>query len=284
MPGLLKAAPERDLAVTFASGPRNKHSDRSAATGGASVDADQLHQQPTIDWPLDSTNPDALWTVACVDLDSVVAQSEVHQRTTRLANETPLRERLVWLVVNAPAPHLVNTGHVLCPWDAQPQQLQDRKELHRLVTLVFRQRAPVDPKSLKEFKSDEAHHDESQRVRSLGKLLHGHAEILSDHSWAGSFFTVDCQPAEASKGGATMLHGVEPPLAKVDAQLKHHQDAKERSQDRRAAANIKAARLHANEGYALGTEPEAPHWNKNEEQAQANERNADDASGTAKLH
>lgn len=78
--------------------------------------------------------------------------------------------------------------------------------------------------------------------------------------------------------------GVEPPLAKVDAQLKHHQDAKERSQDRRAAANIKAARLHANEGYALGTEPEAPHWNKNEEQAQANERNADDASGTAKLH
>jgi hypothetical protein len=67
LPLLLQAPPRHALQAAF-----DKHSKKHAKGGvdsihaGEVMDLVKLSAPPELEWPLDSDEPDALWTVACV--------------------------------------------------------------------------------------------------------------------------------------------------------------------------------------------------------------------------
>jgi hypothetical protein len=153
---------------------------------GETLDYSQLKRQPTLDWPMDSTEPERLWTLACIDVDARPEDPNEERTTTIAGAATPLRQRLVWMMVDVGGPALLSTGRVLAGWDPDVESMQKSGAptgQHRLVFLVWPQKGHIQRSKLDEHCFDA----ETHRQVYISSLLAKHREILADRVWAANF-------------------------------------------------------------------------------------------------
>lgn len=184
LPDLLKQLPRHTLAVEF--GKTKKRSATSGLDLGETLDHAQLKRAPILDWPMDSTEPDRLWTLACIDVDARPEDPNEERTTTIAGAATPLRQRLVWMMVDVGGPSMMNTGRVLAGWDPDVDSMQKSGAptgQHRLVFLVWPQKGHIQRSKLDEHCFD----SETNRQVYIASLLAKHPQILADRVWAANF-------------------------------------------------------------------------------------------------
>jgi len=218
IPLLLKKAPRHPLTLRFgrggSGGRKSKGKGGSEIEAGEEVERDHLRHPPALDWPINSDKPEQLWTVAAIDLDaldpSLLAPPSSHHishsneyRTVNVAGaSTPPQQKLVWLLMNVPAPHLLGNAHVLANWDAGLEGEKKWKDkpvgLHRFVVLVWAQDKPLPIGTQRDTKLHEHAFEAKDRREgfSLPNFLHQYKKScgLSDEIWAGNFFWAEPQP------------------------------------------------------------------------------------------
>jgi len=195
---LLKHIPQHILSVQHDKKHKSYISDKESL--GIEIELEDLKNIPLINFPLDSSQPDTHFTVVAFDVDSdhpelLNPPSHHHHKdepsyhTTSLVHiSTPTTQRMIWLTINVPSPQMIKNGHQLTRWDADIENLKEKKELHRIVFLVYKQSSIISTRKLLEDSLSE----NCNRLLSLPKFISSHSEIINNGAWAGNFFMVDC--------------------------------------------------------------------------------------------